>query len=67
MKTIICLMLVSFGLGVDAEPRSALEIVTGLSFFFGSIGLAQPVIRGASAFATARFPLKTALAKKDQR
>lgn len=58
MQTIICLMLVSFGLGVDAEGGTALEVVTGLSFFFGSVGLAQPVIRGLSAFAAARFPLK---------
>lgn len=64
MKTLIFLMLVSFGLGVDAQPGTLFEVATGLSFFFGAIGLSQPVIRAASIFAAAKFPIKASVSRQ---
>lgn len=67
MRTIICLLLVSFGLGVDAQSGSTLEVITGLSFFFGSVGLAQPTIKALASLAAKQFPIKPRAIKKAHR
>ena len=67
MQTTICLMLVAFGLGVDAKPSSALEVVTGVSFLVGAIGIARPAISIASSFAAAKMPFKMPEVRKIRR
>lgn len=64
MKTLIFLLMVTFGLGVDASGGSWMEVATGLAFFFGAVGLAQPVIRFGSAFMASRLPVRSTVARK---
>lgn len=64
MKTVICLMLVSFGLGVDAESGSVFEVIAGLSFLVGGLGLSHPIIQMSSQFFAHKLPFKLFSFKK---
>lgn len=64
MKTVISLMLVSIGLGLDANGSENAEIALGLCFFFGAINLAMPLTSFFSTLSHSIFHKKPIHAKR---
>ena len=56
--TVIALILVSMGAGVDAEDTSYLAVAMSLCLFFGSVMLARPAISMLSLAAAKYMPVK---------
>lgn len=54
--TVVSLMLVAFGFGVEPETGSWMEVFTGLSAFFGTLGLIKPSLALGLAFTARKFP-----------
>lgn len=67
MKTIISLVLVCFGLGMDANGSQNMEIALSLCFFFGAINLVMPAVHGLQLVSHAVLPKKALSAKRSHR
>lgn len=64
MKTVISLMLVCLGLGLDSNGSQNADIALSLCFFFGAINLVKPAVSAISSLGHAALPKKSLAGKR---
>lgn len=58
MKTVISIVLVCLGLGVDPNGSQNADIALSLCFFFGAINLVKPAVSALGVVSNAVVPKK---------